>query len=159
MERIMNGVIAWLKKMKHEEMSTPEELEQWVKQMEKEALIYNGFGYQSSEDKNVNTVEHWHDGSSIDTCNSYKRNSDYIERLWEEKEEVTKNNKKLKARLKKKEEHIKKLKIKCKQLWLLQKDLEGVRSEKDTEGEKGGDGSEKIVALEAKESVAKVLLR
>ncbi|KAL6199313.1 hypothetical protein ACLB2K_029097 [Fragaria x ananassa] len=89
------------KKMKHQKMSTHEELEQWVKQMEKEALIYNGIGYQSSEDEDVNTVEH-------------------------------------------------------RQLWLLQKGLEGAGSEKDTEGEKGGARSEKIVALEAEKSVAKV---
>ena len=51
---------------------------------------------------------------------------------------------------------FRKLKIKCKQLWLLQKGLEGAGSEKDTEGEKGGARSEKIVALEAEKSVAKV---
>ncbi|KAL6209749.1 hypothetical protein ACLB2K_020689 [Fragaria x ananassa] len=129
------------KKMKHKKMSTPEELEQWVKQMEKEALIYNIIRYQSSEDEDVNNVEqkrrrYRHDGSAIDTCASCKRNSNYIERLCEEKEEVTKKYKKLKAKMKKKEEHNKKSKIKCRQLWLLRKGLEGAGSEKDIEDEK-----------------------
>nr|XP_011457785.1 PREDICTED: beta-taxilin-like [Fragaria vesca subsp. vesca] len=133
------------KRMKHNKMCTPEELEQWIKQMEKEALIYNGIEYQSSEDKDVNIVEHRQDGSAIDTCTSCKRNFEYIEQLCEEKKEVTKKYKQLKAKLKKKEEHIKKLRIKCRQLWLLQKGLEGARSEKDTESEKGGAGSEKLL--------------
>ncbi|XP_024172229.1 actin cytoskeleton-regulatory complex protein pan1-like [Rosa chinensis] len=130
-DQILHNIVEEIVNEEYKSRNDPVWFDEWEALLQSE---YDEFGYPSTDEEQINTVEHWQDvamlkqdmaGSAIESC---KRKQAYIERLWDEKEEVSKKYKKLKTKLKKKQEELRKWRNKCKQLMMIVQ-----RVEKDEE--------------------------
>ncbi|KAM5584261.1 hypothetical protein ABKV19_003895 [Rosa sericea] len=120
--QILKNIIEEIVNEEYKSRNDPAWFKEWEDLLQSE---YDEFGYPSTDEEQINTVEHWQDvamlkqdmaGSAIESCN---RKQAYIERLWDEKEEVSNKYKKLKTKMKKKQEEIRKWRNKCRQLMMI----------------------------------------
>ncbi|XP_040365688.1 uncharacterized protein LOC121050247 [Rosa chinensis] len=155
--QILNNIVEEIVTKEYKSRNDPVWFDEWEDLLQSE---YDEFGYPSTDEEQINIVEHWQDvamlkqdmaGSDIESC---KRKQAYIERLWDEKEEVSKKYKKLKIKMKKiqkvedKDEEeakeIRKWRNKCKQLMMIVQ-----RIEKDEEANEDAAAAPPVVPAHA----------
>lgn len=130
-DEIVNQVVTDLHQLNIEDQRrySSSQFKEWEELMEENSRYYDE-EYCDEENTKKNTIEYWQDaallkqdmaGSAIDSC---KRKQDFINKLFYEKDDLMKENKCLKKKLKRKEEEIEEVRAECRKLMLHNRELE-----------------------------------